>query len=617
MDQRGYLKFILTVLVLVIAFFGHVLITAVDRVRDSNMRILEKLEALPGKIALVSRPADSSASVAHTTIPEQSKIANREFFDPKAEVGGRLIQATSADTANMNSLVNNDAAASEFNSLCNSSLAERNYEKPEEFQGLLAESWSISPDHLVYRIKLRKGVYWHDFTDPVTGKEHRNVEVTAADFKFYVDVVKNPDVNCEPMRGYLADLEEVKIIDDYEFEVRWNKPYYGSLMVTLGLSPMPRHLYWAYDGPFDGKRFNDDHIRNRMIVGCGAYMFVRWDKDRRVIFRRNPRYFGNRYGAAPALEYLVYEIIKHPNTRFQALLSGDLDRLALTPDQWMQRTDSEPFRDGTLKRYKYLSFSYSYIGWNLRNPLFADAKVRRALTMLIDREKIRRDIYFGLAETVTGPFSPTGIYADPTIKPYPYDPIAAKKLLAEAGWKDEDGDGILEKSGKKFTFTMLQVASSTTQQRMMPIIKETLAAAGVDMKIQNVEWSVYVQRLEEQTFEACCLAWTSPPDPDPYQVWHSSQAGIRGSSNHIGFKNAQVDQFIEELRRTFDPKRRVELAHRFCQILHEQQPYTFLFAPYNLLAQSGRYKNVRIFPLGMPESLFWVPTLNQHSVPNL
>ena len=244
-----------------------------------------------------------------------------------------------------------------------------------------------------------------------------------------------------------------------------------------------------------------------MIVGCGPYQFVKWEKDRRVVFRRNPRYFGLRYDAGPSLDYLVYEIIKHPNTRFQALLSGELDQLGLSPDQWIQRADEKPFKDGTLKRYKYLLPQYTYIGWNLRNPLFSDARVRRALTMLIDRERIRKDVYFDLAEIIAGPFFPKSRYTDQTVKPWPYDPAEAKKLLAEAGWKDEDGDGILEKDGRKFTFTMLQIATSSIQQKMMPMIKETLAAAGIDMKIQNVEWSVYLQRLEEQNFEACCLGW--------------------------------------------------------------------------------------------------------------
>jgi len=613
MNGNGYLKLILTVLVLVIAFFGYMLVTAVDRVRESNLRILAKLDELPSR-GLTAVPAGALPAVAEKA---EGEFANAEFFDPAAQVGGRIIQATQADTANMNPLINNEATASAFNALCSASLADRNYAKPEEFQPQLAESWTVSDDHKVYRIKLRKGICWDDFTDPVTGKQHRDVEVTAEDFKFYVDVVKNPKVNCEPQRVYFQDLESVTVIDKYEFEVRWSKEYYGSLAITLGLTPLPRQFYWDYDGPFDGEKFNEDHVRNRMIVGCGPYQFVRWDKDRRVIFRRNPRYIGNRFGAAPAIETLVFEIIKHPNTRFQALLSGDIDELNLTPDQWVKRADEPQFRDGTIKRYKYLARPYYYVGWNLRNPLFADARVRRALTMLIDREKILKDVYFGLAEIVTGPFVLKSAYSDPTIKPWPFDPAAAKRLLAEAGWKDEDGDGILEKDGKKFTFTMLQIATSPIQQKMMPMIKETLAAGGIDMKIQNVEWSVYVQRLEEQSFEACSLGWTASFDPDPYQIWHSSQADIKGSSNHIGFKNAEADRIIEELRRTFDMEKRLELAHRFCRLLHEEQPYTFLFSPYDLVAISKRYRNVREFPAGIPDSLMWVPTAEQRKVPDL
>ncbi len=611
MNNSGYLKFILTVLTAVTACFGYLGIEALDRVRESNLRILEKLDRL------AVRPAAAAAHPAEVARSGTPEIANREFFAPDAEPGGRLIQATVADAANLNALINNDAAVSGFNALCSAALAERNYARPAEFQPMLAESWEISPDHLRYRIKLRRGVLWHDFTDPVTGKEHRDVEVTAHDFKFYIDVIQNPDVNCGPLRVYYQDLESVTILNDYEFEVKWKSEYYGSLACTLGLTPLPRHFYHAYEGAFDGKRFNDDHQRNRMIVGCGPYKFLRWEKDKRLIFQRNERYFGQASGIAPALEYLVFELIKHPNTRFQALLGGSLDMLDLTPEQWVQRGNEPAFQAGKLKKYHYLLSQYTYIGYNLRNPLFQDKRVRQALTMLIDREKIRKDMYFDLAEIVAGPYLPNSPYHDPAQKPWPFDPERAKRLLAEAGWRDSDGDGILEKDGRKFVFTMLQIATSSIQARMMPLIKESLAAAGIDMKIQNIEWSVYIQRLEEKNFEACCLGWSSPLDSDPYQLWHSSQAEIPGSSNHIGFVNPEVDAVIEELRRTFDMKKRIELSRWLERVLHEEQPYTFLFAPYALVALAERYRNVRVFPYGIPDSIMWVPENEQKPVPGL
>lgn len=621
MNGHGCIKFLLAVLVLAVIYFGWVITGALDRVRESNQRVLERLEHLEQQLQnqvfspAALRPGETGTAPAPPAAG--SNIANRQYFDPAAVPGGRLLQATMADTPNLNPLINNEATASEFYGLCVPALAELDYADPTEYQPMLAESWEISPDHRSYRIKLRRGVFWDPFTDPETGKKHGPKEVTAADFQFFIEVVKNPDVNCEAIRTYYQDLESIEIVNDFEFIVRWKVEYYGSRSSTLGMSPMPRHFYHAYDGPFDGKRFNNDHRRNRMLIGCGPYRFVRWEKDRRVIFRRNPSFFGNALGVGASLEYLVYEIIKHPNTRFQALLSGSLDRLGLTPDQWIQRTGGREFASGELKKYRYLLPQYTYIGYNLTNPCFQDKRVRQALTMLIDREKILRDIYFNLAKITTGPFFPEGPYADPSIRPWPYDPEQAKRQLAEAGWRDTDGDGILEKDGVKFVFTMLQIAASPIQQKMLPLIKESMAAAGIDMKIENVEWSVYLQRLNQRRFDASCLGWSSPFEPDMYQIWHSSQADRKESSNYIGFRNAEADTLIEEMRRTFDRKRRIEIAHAFARLLHDEQPYTFLFVPYSLVAQSGRYRNVHVFPVGMPERPYWVPKNEQRAVPGL
>jgi len=197
-----------------------------------------------------------------------------------------------------------------------------------------------------------------------------------------------------------------------------------------------------------------------------------------------------------------------------------------------------------------------------------------------------------------------------------FDMDGARKLLTDSGYKDTDGDGILDKDGKKFSFTIMQVAGHPTQKRLFPMLKESFAAAGIDMKLQNVEWSVYIRRLEERRYDACCLGWMSGFDPDMYQVWHSSQRG-EGGSNHINYANAELDRLIIEMRKTFDMPRRIELARRIAAILHEDQPYTFLFCPYSLVALSSRYRNVRVFPSGLAEELFWVPARDQLAVPGL
>ena len=145
---------------------------------------------------------------------------------------------------------------------------------------------------------------------------------------------------------------------------------------------------------------------------------------------------------------------------------------------------------------------------------------------------------------------------------------------------------------------MLQVASHPTQQKLMPLLKEEFAAAGIDMSIQIVEWSNYLQRLNNRSYDVCCLGWSSSFDPDMYQVWHSSQM-LQGGSNHISYKNAELDRLIEEMRKEFDSDKRIGLAREIGRIIHDDQPYTFLVWPYSLTAVSEKFGNLKVYPAGM------------------
>ncbi len=569
-------------------------IQALERTRKLQLRTLEALRKLEQQPPPVAARKETSGG-----------IANAEFFVPGATPGGRLRECIAGEPPNLNPLICNEATSSALYSLCMSTLAERSWEHPDgEFLPLMAEKWHISPDRLSYRIWLRRGIMWNDYTDPVTGEAVPAREVTAEDFKFFVEVLRDPVVNCAPLRSYYQDLDSLEVVNSHEFVVRWKRPFYGSLSATLGMSPLPRHYFHNYPGKFDGKRFNDDHRRNAFIVGCGPYRLERWERSRRIVLRRNDAYFGIAAGAAPAIESRIFEVIQLPNTRFQALAARRLDQLNLTAEQWVRQREAPVFKSGAFRRFKTPALAYSYIGWNQKSPLFRDKRVRQALTMLVDRERIIRDIMHGLAIPIKGPFPPASRYSDPDLRPLPYDPARAKKLLAEAGWRDTDGDGILDKDGRKFSFTMLQVANHPTQTRMFPLLKESFGAAGIEMKIQSLEWSVYLERLEKRAYDACSLGWTTSFDPDPYQVWHSQGIAPPGS-NHIGYANAELDKLIEELRATFDMERRIAVARRIEKVIHEDQPYTFLYAPYSLTAVSARFGNVRIFP-GGPEPMIYV-----------
>lgn len=619
--QHSPIRLVLSVLLFTAFFiFCWAVVRSLDLMRGEMEQLRRTLHDMPEHLA--AAPVPAAAPSAHSAVSEgknaEPPAANVQYFDPGAESGGRIIFASGADSGNLNMIVSSDAQVSAFWSQAMDSLAEADYRDPDNYRGMLAESWSLSDDKLVWRIRLRKGILWHDFTDPVTKKEWKNVPVTAHDFKFFLDVIKDEKVDALPLRGYFAALKEIRVFNDYEFDVVWSEKYFLSKDITLGLMPLPRHLYNA-DGAFDGAKFNDDVERNRMIVGCGPYQLLRWEHGRRVVFKRFEKYYGKRLGIMPPIRQISYDLIKHPGTRLQALISKDLDYLNLTPEQWINNTSVEAFdkTKGWLRRIQYPAFSYNYIGLNQENELFKDRRVRQALSHLVDRKRILRDVYFDLARPVSGPFFIDSPAYDRSIEPYEFSVEKAKKLLAEAGWKDTNGDHILDKDGRDFHFTILNPNVNQTYQKILPILKEDMAKAGIRMDSLALEWSVVLERLDKRKFDACMIGWTGNMRPDPFQLWHSSTAGLPATSNFISFRNPEADRLIEAIRTEFDDAKRNELYHKFHRLIHDEAPYLFLFSPYNLLALSSRYKNVSVFPQGIPERLFWTPAGQQLAVPGL
>lgn len=623
MNRNIYGNFILTVLLIVALFSAYIIVKSMDGLSLRVEKAVSQSEKLQNELASIRQQMSnmkisrSENPQARTEAPANDKMANSEFYEANAVPGGRIISATMSDTKNMNSIINNDSLVSEIWEKCFDTIAERNYKNIDTYQPQLAESWTLSEDKMTYHIKLRKGILWHDFTDPVTKKEWKDVEVTANDFKFYVDVIKNEKVECPFARIYLQDLEKIEVINDYEFNVAWRKKYIKSEEITMGLSPLPRHFYHAYPGPFDGTKFNEDHERNRIVVGCGPYRFDRWNRNSSTILKKWDKYYGISLGVAPQIEYIRKDVIPNLNTRFLGILSKELDTVDFTPDQWKYKTNMPEFdpTKGFIRKYQYPRRAYYYLGYNLTNPIFTDERVRQALTCCVDRQKILNNVYYGLGRIVTGPFFIDSIYYDKSITPYPFSTEKAKELMKEAGWKDTNNDGILDKNGKNFEFTVVFNASNEVQKKMLPIIKEDMEKAGIIMKIQAIEWSVLIEKLENKNFESCLLGWTSGLIPDEYQLWHSSQADLKASSNHIGFKSKEADELIEKMRVEFDMKERVRLAHEFHKLLHKLQPYTFLFTPDELVGINSRYENVKVFPLGIPERIMWVPAAKQTALP--
>ncbi|HIE32583.1 MAG TPA: peptide-binding protein, partial [Thermodesulfobacteriaceae bacterium] len=250
-----------------------------------------------------------------------------------------------------------------------------------------------------------------------------------------------------------------------------------------------------------------------------------------------------------------------------------------------------------------------YLGYNLKHPLFRDKRVRQALSYAINKREIVDGVLFGLGVPATGPYKPDTWFYNPNVRRYPYDPERAKRLLAEAGWRDTDGDGILDKDGRPFEFTILTNQGNLSRLLTAQIIQRRLSEIGIKVHIRTAEWTAFIHEfIDKRRFEAVILGWTTGPEPDLYDIWHSSKIKPPGL-NFVGYANPEVDRLLEEGRRTFDRNKRKRIYDRFQEILAEDQPYTFLYVPMALPCIHKRFQGIKPAPIGISYNLerWWVP----------
>lgn len=360
-----------------------------------------------------------------------------------------------------------------------------------------------------------------------------------------------------------------------------------------------------------GRKFNTHPQARAPTIGSGPYQFERWLTGQEIALKRNENYWlgeGHAY-----IDKLVWRILTDYTASLVALKNGEIDFMtSLRPIQYLTMTNRRKFLDNFVKS-SFLIPSYSYFGWRNDHAIFKDKRVRRAMTHMVRRRDAVDKLLFGFAEIVTGNFYRYGPDYDSTIVPYQYDPQLAQQLLAEAGWEDVDNDGILEKDSLEFRFEMLVPSTSSLGEQLTSIIREDLYMIGIEMTIRRLEWSVFINNyIRNHNFDACYLGWVFGMKGDPKQVWHSESASGRGS-NHIVFRNAEADSLIDAARVEFDQEKRVAMYHRFQQILHEEQPYTFLLSSKNLPAYDNRFKGVKWYPFrpGYQFDEWYVPKAEQ------
>ncbi len=502
--------------------------------------------------------------------------------------GDIMVEGSIGDASNLIPMLSTDSTSHSIGALCYNGLVK--YDKEIRIVGDLAESWEVSADGLVITFHLRKGVKWHD-----------GHPFTAEDVLYTYKVTIDP----KTPTAYSGDFMKVKkaeILDPHTFRATYDKPFAPALM-SWGAAVMPKHL-------LEGKDITRSPL-TRHPVGTGPYIFKEWVTGQKIVLISNPEYFEGR----PYIDGFILRIIPDMATMFLELRAKGVDMMNLTPLQYTRQTEN-PFFRKNFNKYRYLAFAYTYLGYNLRNPLFADRRIRQAISYAINKEAIIQGILLGYGKPATGPFKPGTWAHNPDVKKYTYDPEKARGLLAEAGWTDSDGDGILDRGGQPFTFEIITNQGNEIRAKTAEIVQKQLAEIGIQVKIRTIEWAALVNEfINKGRFDATVLGWTIPMDPDIFDVWHSSKTKP-GELNFISFKNREVDDLLEKARGTFNVRERKRCYDRIQEILAEEQPYTFLYVPDALPIISARFRGIEPAPLGISYNFikWYVPKEEQRLV---
>ncbi len=480
--------------------------------------------------------------------------------------GDRLILGTPVDVDGLNPVIATTLTASDVHDLLFWPLAQFN---PDflTFRPGLADSWEFSPDSSSITFRLNPGAAWHD-----------GHPLRAEDVVFANGLCKDERVAWSAIR-WMDRIREVTAVDSLTVRFEFSERYPYQLMDAVVCRPLPRHVL----GDLDPAKLAT-HPFNSDPVGNGPFRFRSWTPQQSVEIVANERFFRGR----PYLDGIVWRIVPEWTALLTQLKNGEIDFVpAVLPSYYPEVKD-----DPDLRIYSAPGRRYVYVAWNLRDPLFADRNVRRALTMAIDRQQIIDALLYGQGRVMNSPFVSALWAHDPDVRPTPYDPAGAKRLLEEAGWRDTDGDGVLDKDGRPFRFELVTNADNTLRTDITVAIQSQLERLGIDARPRGLEFVVFQGNLQKKDFQAAVAGWNSQIKVDLTDLWHSK--AIEDKFNFISYANAEVDSLNDAAIATFDPGRAKELWSRAQQVIAADAGYTHLFEQYDIHALDERFQGMEM-----------------------
>lgn len=482
-----------------------------------------------------------------------------------------LIIGLPADATNLLGNMAADSPSAEVTSQIYDGLIR--YNKNFKIVPDLAKSWKISNGGKTITFYLHHDIYWQD------GRKF-----DAQDVLFTYRLMISPKTPTAYAAEYLR-VYKAKAVGKYIFRVTYKKPYAPALS-SWGLSILPKHL-------LKGKNLMTTKLRSHP-VGTGPYKFYKWIHGYEIILKANPHYFMG----APKIKRIIYRIVPDPQAMFLMLKSNGIDYMGLTPLQFKYETENKKF-NLRYKKYIHPSLSFTFLGYNLLDPLFKSVRVRQALNYAINKKEIIKGALLGLGIKCYGPFMPGTYFYNGNVKKYPYNPKKALVLFGERDWHINNA-GILEKKGVPFKFTILTPQGNTGRLAAAEIIQQNLKKIGIKVSIRVMEWTSLISEfILKKRFQSVLLGFTITPNPyDNASIFMSSDIVPKGL-NFTSFSNKKIDGLFRQARSTFNLKKQKIYYFAIQKLLAKESPYTFLYIPFSMPVVKRSIKGIVPAPAGI------------------
>lgn len=423
-------------------------------------------------------------------------------------------------------------------------------------------SYTVTTDGLLYTLKLRAGVRFHDGT-----------VLDAAAVAFNLNRVRDPKNACRCLAN-VSLIKDVAAVDAGTVEIRLSSPM-ASLPAVLtdapGMMASPAAVRAAGDG-FGQKP-----------VGTGPFRVVEWIKGSRFVAERNPDYW---QAGRPFVDKLVFKGLQNSEAREATMRSGGFDIVTQAPPRFVAQARSD-------SRYQVLmpdAFGAFFIPLRMTHPQLKDRRVRLALAHATQREQLLKVMFHGLPQPATTPFGKGQYLSVDEVAGYPkFDPARARALLAEFGQPVK---------------LVLTADNTPLSLRTNQALQQMWRAVGVAVDIQVVDMARLIQALSRHEFDAALFRWSGRPDPDlnVYSFFHSRLAQRTPSSNFVQYANPNMDELLDAGRSELNPIERRKIYSRVAALLAQDMPYIFLGYTTAPLVAGSRLRGL----VPMPDSLIRV-----------